>query len=131
VRQLEHEPAHDVVDAGAQASAGDDPAAQRRGIEEDAVARAGELERRQRRVPFTDHARETIVEQQPLGAPDVVHRSLSQPRCHRRFEATRAERLDLEIARLDARGPLGDGQVLGVVRRGAGRCFGGRFGERL
>ena len=40
VRQLEHQPAHDVVDAGAEAAAGDDPAAQLGRVEEDAVARA-------------------------------------------------------------------------------------------
>ena len=123
VGQLQHQPAHHVVDAGAEAAAGDDPAAQLGGVEEDAVARTGELERRQRRIPLCDHTREAVVEQQPLGAPHVVHRRLAEPRGHRRFVATGAERLDLEIARLDARGPLGNGQVLGGVGRPGRRRF--------
>ena len=86
VRQLEDQPAHDVVDAGAEAAAGHDPDPEGGRIEEDAVARARELERRQRRKTGGaggHHPRGAIVEQNPIRLPNMVHHPISQPRDER------------------------------------------------
>ena len=76
LRQLEDEPADHVVDPRAQAAAGDDPAAEARGLEEDAVARPRELEgRRARGSARCSSVRQAVVEEDPVGLADVVDRA--------------------------------------------------------
>ena len=67
--ELEHDAADDVVDPGTQTAAGDDAAADGAGIEENLVARPGELEGRQRRrVRGMDaERRQPIVDHHLLG----------------------------------------------------------------
>ena len=121
VRQLENEAAHDVVDARAQPTARDDPATQRGRVEEDAIPRPGELERRPARVVsrlarLTWH---TVVEQHAFDLAHGVERRPAQPRHQRRIVTTGAQRLDLEVGRLDPLGSLRNGEIFGKRRQRA------------
>ena len=132
VRQLEDHPAHDVVDAGTEPAAGHDPDPELGRIEEDAVAWARQLERRQLRKAGGaggHHPGGAIVEQDPIRLADVVHDPVSQPRDQRRPVATGAERLDLEVDGLDALRPLGDGQLFGAPLDLGGRRLTDTHGE--
>ena len=121
VRELEHEPADHVVDAGAEPAARHDPAAQAARVEEDAVARARQLEgRRPRRVAAVlGRLREAIVEQDPVRLTDVVNRALREAARQGRRVAAGAEDLDVEVRGDDATGSLGHGQRDGHRRENA------------
>ncbi len=112
MRELQDQPADDVVDAGTQAAARDDPAPQRRRIEEDAIARAGNFEGGDARVWVAVARRQAVIQQHPLGRAHPLHRAQAQASGQRRFLPARAQDLDLEVLGLDPLGALRDGQVL-------------------
>ena len=99
VPQLEHDAADHVVQARGEPAAGHDPAAQRARIEEDPVARAGELERGQRvdRAARGAQRRQRVVDQHAVGRADVVDRRRAEVGGDRRGEARRAEGLDRDV----------------------------------
>ncbi len=103
MRQLEHQPAHDVVEPRAQPAAGDDPGPQRPGIEEDLVARPRQLERRQRpELPRVGpQARQAIVDQHLVRLAHEVHRVLTEVRRHRRSQPALAQVPDRDILHPD------------------------------
>ena len=74
----EDEPADDVVDPRAQTAASDDPATKTARVEENVIARAGELERGCSRevTPVLPDLRDAIVERDTVGAAHVVDRVL-------------------------------------------------------
>ena len=97
---------------GTEAAAGDDSAAQLRGIEEDPIPRSGGLEGGQLggiRAVSAAH-RAAIVEKNALGAAHPLQRLVSQPRHEGRLVAARPEDLDLEIPRFHPLRAFGNGQ---------------------
>ena len=129
VRQLEHEPADDVVDARAQASAGHDAAAELRRVEEDAIARPRQLEGRETEPPASGGAgglaeqrarakgRQTVVEQDLVRFADEVDGAAAEAGRHRRGKLAGPENLDRDV-RLGEIGVLGERRAVTNGSRG-------------
>ncbi len=81
-RQFEHDAAHDVIDAGTKATAGDDAAADGARIEENLVAWPGQLECRQcgRLGGMGSDHRHAVIHQHFFGCPYVDDGTFSQVR---------------------------------------------------
>ncbi len=96
VRELEHDAAHHVVEPGAEAAAGDDPAAERARIEEDLVARPRELEGRQvqGRPCVLSELGDAVVDEHLVGPAHEGHGGLAQVRGDGRGEQALSEHLD-------------------------------------
>jgi hypothetical protein len=105
VSQLEHEPAHDIVEPRAQAAAGDDAGPNDARVEKDLVARPRQLECRQRpELPgVRPQARQAIVDEHLVRLAHEVHRRLTQVRRYRRSQPALAQIADGHVLHGDPR----------------------------
>ena len=122
VRQLEDEPTDDVVDAGTEAPAGDDPRAHRRRIEEDLVARPRELEGRQleRHEPAGQLGLLVIEQHVLIRLAHDVHDLGAEARTDGRLELALPQRLHPQIRDFDSLRALrlGQRERQSLARRG-------------
>ncbi len=109
--QLEHDPAHDVVEARRESAASDDPATHGTRIEEDLVAWPRQLERWERRwrAVRIGESRQCVVEQHPVRGADEMHAALAQVAGDRRRQQATAEDVDRNVVG----GQRAHGQVSG------------------
>ena len=126
-RELEHDAAHDVVDAGAEAAAGDDAAANRSRIEENLVARAGQFEGGQggRLTGMGADDRHAVVDQHLFCSAHEHDGAFAQVGNDRRGKQALAEVPDGDVGRCDVASQRGRA---GQLDRGRSGFFSGGNG---